>query len=232
VKISAVIPLYNEEEVIDEFSSRLIGSLQSLGSDYEVIFVVEGTDATLAKVSQLSKQNPRVRVEYNQKRLGLGKALKKGLEMVDAGANYVLTMDSDLNHDPEEIGRLLKASEEADVVVGCRSRSRGLVQELPFFKRMISASTNWILRRAFKMKSSDITSGFRIYSTKAVESVRKELVARNFEVTAEILIRAKKNGFSITEVPISFKRRPRGTSKLSFVKSGVGYVILLFRLGF
>ncbi len=232
MKISAVIPLYNEEEVIDEFSSRLIGSLQALGSDYEVIFVVEGTDATLAKVSQLSKQNPRVRVEYNQKRLGLGKALKKGLEMVDAGANYVLTMDSDLNHDPEEIGRLLKASEEADVVVGCRSRSRGLVQELPFFKRMISASTNWILRRAFKMKSSDITSGFRIYSTKAVESVRKELVARNFEVTAEILIRAKKNGFSITEVPISFKRRPRGTSKLSFVKSGVGYVILLFRLGF
>ena len=232
MKISAVIPLYNEEEVIDEFSSRLIGSLQSLGSDYEVIFVVEGTDATLAKVSQLSKQNPRVRVEYNQKRLGLGKALKKGLEMVDAGANYVLTMDSDLNHDPEEIGRLLKASEEADVVVGCRSRSRGLVQELPFFKRMISASTNWILRRAFKMKSIDITSGFRIYSTKAVESVRKELVARNFEVTAEILIRAKKNGFSITEVPISFKRRPRGTSKLSFVKSGVGYVILLFRLGF
>jgi len=232
VKISAVIPLYNEEEVIDEFSSRLIGSLQALGSDYEVIFVVEGTDATLAKVSQLSKQNPRVRVEYNQKRLGLGKALKKGLEMVDAGANYVLTMDSDLNHDPEEIGRLLKASEEADVVVGCRSRSRGLVQELPFFKRMISASTNWILRRAFKMKSIDITSGFRIYSTKAVESVREELVAKNFEVTAEILIRAKKKGFSITEVPISFKRRPRGTSKLSFVKSGVGYVILLFRLGF
>ena len=232
MKISAVIPLYNEEEVIDEFSSRLIGSLQALGSDYEVIFVVEGTDATLAKVSQLSKQNPRVRVEYNQKRLGLGKALKKGLEMVDAGANYVLTMDSDLNHDPEEIGRLLKASEEADVVVGCRSRSRGLVQELPFFKRMISASTNWILRRAFKMKSIDITSGFRIYSTKAVESVREELVAKNFEVTAEILIRAKKKGFSITEVPISFKRRPRGTSKLSFVKSGVGYVILLFRLGF
>jgi len=82
------------------------------------------------------------------------------------------------------------------------------------------------------MNSSDITSGFRVYSTKTVESVRDELVAKNFEVTAEILIRAKKRGFSIAEVPISFKRRPRGTSKLSFVKSGVGYVILLFRLGF
>ncbi len=232
MKISAVIPLYNEEEVIDEFSTRLIKSLEELGSDYEVIFVVEGTDDTLEKVDQLSKENHHVRVEYNEKRLGLGKALKRGLQMVDPHSNYVLTMDSDLNHDPEEIGRLLEASKEADVVCGCRSKSRGLVQELPFFKSMISASTNWILRRAFKMKSSDITSGFRIYSTKTVESVRDELVAKNFEVTAEILIRAKKRGFSITEVPISFKRRPRGNSKLSFVKSGVGYVILLFRLGF
>jgi len=232
VKISAVIPLYNEEEVIDEFSTRLIRSLQELGSDYEVIFIVEGTDATLEKVNQLSEENYRVRVEYNQKRLGLGRALKRGLELVDSSSNYVLTMDSDLNHDPEEITRLLQASKEADVVVGCRTKSRGLVQELPFFKRMISASTNWVLRRAFKMKASDITSGFRIYSTKTVESVREELVAKNFEVTAEILIRAKKKGFSITEVPISFRRRPRGTSKLSFVRSGVGYVVLLFRLGF
>src|SRR5438552_2957079 len=79
---------------------------------------------------------------------------------------------------------------------------------------------------------NDITSGCRIYTTKTVESVREELVAKNFEVTAELLIRAKKKGFSITEVPISFRRRPRGTSKLSFLKSGVGYVILLFRLGF
>lgn len=232
MKISAVIPLYNEEEVIDEFSTRLIRSLQELGSDYEVIFIVEGTDATLEKVNQLSEENYRVRVEYNQKRLGLGRALKRGLELVDSSSNYVLTMDSDLNHDPEEITRLLQASKEADVVVGCRTKSRGLVQELPFFKRMISASTNWVLRRAFKMKASDITSGFRIYSTKTVERVREELVAKNFEVTAEILIRAKKKGFSITEVPISFRRRPRGTSKLSFVRSGVGYVVLLFRLGF
>lgn len=232
VKISAVIPLYNEEEVIDEFSTRLIDGLEELKADYEVIFIVEGADSTLQKVTQLSKENPRVRVEYNEKRLGLGKALKKGLELVDSRSNYVLTMDSDLNHDPKEIPALLEASKNADVVVGCRSRTRGLVQELPFFKRMISASTNWILRRAFKMKSSDITSGFRIYSTKTVESVREELVAKNFEVTAELLIRAKKKGFSITEVPISFRRRPRGTSKLSFIKSGVGYVILLFRLGF
>jgi|SRR5579864_1939305 len=231
LKISTVIMLYNEEEVIDEFSARLIRALDSLHADYEIIFVIEGTDSTLQKVTELAKGNPRIRLDYNVKRLGLGKATKKGLSLVNPDSDYVLTMDSDLNHDPEEIQRLLEATKEADVVVGSRSKTRGLVQELPWFKRMVSASTNWVLRSAFKMSSSDITSGFRIYSTKAVESVRDELVSKNFEVTAELLIRASKKGFSITEVPITFTRRPRGTSKLSFVKSGVGYVVLLFRLG-
>lgn len=231
VKISTVIMLYNEEEVIDEFSGRLIRSLEALQADYEIIFVIEGTDATLQKVTELAKRNSRISVDYNVKRLGLGRATKKGLSHVDPKSDYVLTMDSDLNHDPEEIELLLEATKEADVVVGSRSTTRGLVQELPWFKRMVSATTNWVLRNAFKMKSSDITSGFRIYSTKAIESVRDDLVSKNFEVTAELLIRAKKKGFSITEVPITFSRRPRGTSKLSFVKSGVGYIVLLFRLG-
>src|SRR5438552_910515 len=209
MRISAVIPLYNEEEVIDEFSTRLVNSLSELNADYEIIFVVEGNDATMEKVSKLSKENPRIRVEYNSKRLGLGKALKTGFCMVDSSSDYVLTMDADLNHDPDEIGSLIEASKNADVVVGFRSRSRGLVQELPFFKRMISAGTNWLLRNTFGMESSDITNGFRLYSTKTVESVRDDLRAKNFEVTAEVLIRIKKKGFSITEVPITFTRRPR-----------------------
>ncbi len=208
MKLSVVIMLYNEEEVIDEFSERL-----------------------LEKVKTLAKTDPRIKVNYNERRLGLGKATKKGLGLVDRRSDLVLTMDSDLNHDPKEIINLLEASKNADIVIGCRSKSRGLVKELPWFKRMISASTNWILRNSFRMNSSDITSGYRIYSTKAVESIRDDLVSKNFEVTAELLIRAKKKGFSITEVPITFTRRPRGTSKLSFVRSGIGYVILLFRLG-
>ena len=231
MKLSTVIMLYNEEEVIDEFSARLIKSLERLGTDYEINFVIEGTDSTLEKVSELAKWNARIKVEYHEKRLGLGKATKIGLGMVDPKSDYVLTMDSDLNHDPEEIKRLLEATRDADVVVGCRSKTRGLVKELPWFKRVVSASTNWTLRNAFRMQSSDVTSGFRIYSTKAIESVRDDIVAKNFEVTAELLIRAKKKGFSITEVPITFTPRPRGTSKLSFVRSGIGYVILLFRLG-
>jgi dolichol-phosphate mannosyltransferase len=231
VRISAVIPVYNEEEVIDEFSKRLIDSLDSLKTDYEIIFIVEGTDSTQRKLDQLSKDNSRIKVEYSSKRLGLGKATKKGLGLVSPIADYVLIMDADLNHQPEEIGRLLDASCKADVVVGSRMTTQGLVNELPFFKRLVSGSTNWILKSAFRMPCSDLTSGFRLYSTKTIETIREKLISRNFEVTAEILIRAKKEGFSMVEVPITFTMRPRGVSKLSFVKSGMGYAILLLRLG-
>ena len=231
MKLSTVVMLYNEAEIIDEFSDRLLRSLRVLPVEYEVIFVVEGTDGTLEKVTKMSEADRRIRVYYNEKRLGLGKATKKGLGLVDPLSNLVLTLDSDLNHDPEEIVQLLEATKEADVVVGARSKNRGLVKELPWMKRMVSAMTNWILRNGFRMHTGDITSGFRIYSTKTIESIRDELVSKNFEVTAELLIRAKKKGFSITEVPITFTRRPRGVSKLSFVKSGVGYVVLLLRLG-
>ena len=230
MKISAVVPVYNEEEVIDEFSDRLIESLRDLGTNYEAIFVVEGSDSTREKLLALSRKNPHVKVDYNKKRLGLGKALKKGLGLIDSDTDYVLTMDADLNHQPEEIGKLLNASTDADVVVGSRSRNHGLVAELPLFKRMLSGSTNWILKKRFGMPSTDLTSGFRLYSVEAIESIRDELVGKNFEVMAEILIRAKKKGLSIAEVPITFTPRPRGTSKLSFLKSGIGYALLLLRL--
>ena len=230
VMISAVIPVFNEQEVIDEFSTRLVASLEQIVPDYEIIFIVEGTDATEEKLSLLAKGNSRVRVHYSPKRLGLGPATRKGLELIDPNTDYVLIMDADLNHHPEEIGRLLEVSSQADIVVGCRSRERGLVNELPFFKRVVSGSTNWILRKAFGIPCSDVTSGFRLYSAKTIEKIRDRLVSKNFEITAELLIRAKKEGYSITEVPITFTRRPRGVSKLSFVKSGIGYGILLLRL--
>src|SRR2546427_12703621 len=101
-------------------------------------------------------------------------------------------MDGDLDQRREEIGRLLDVSSQADIVVGCRSREHGMVNELPFFKRVVSGSTNWILKKAFGIPCSDVTSGFRLYSAETIEKIRDRLVSKNFEITAELLIRAKK----------------------------------------
>ena len=88
-----------------------------------------------------------------------------------------------------------------------------------------------MVRKAFRIPSSDVTSGFRIYSAAGVRSIRGELTSKNFEIAAELLIRARKKGLKIAEVPITFTPRPRGTSKLSFLRSGIGYAKLLVRLG-
>jgi len=231
LRISAVIPVYNEEEVIDEFSSRLVSALEKIDPDYEAVFIVEGTDATVQKLTALSKENPRIKVHYSQERMGLGKAMKKGFGLIDENTEYVVTMDADLNHQPEEIQNLMAAAKAADIVVGSRNMNKGMVEQLPFVKRMISASTNWTMRKIFHIPSNDVTSGFRVYTCKAVDALRDEIVAKNFEIQPELLIRARKKGMPITDVPITFLPRPRGTSKLSFVKSGIGYAMLIIRLG-
>ncbi len=232
MRISAVVPVYNEEEVIDEFSSRLISALEKIAPDYEAVFIVEGTDDTRDTLEAFSKDNPRIKVHYSQERLGLGKAMKKGFGLVDGRMEYVVTMDADLNHQPEEIRNLIGAAKTADIVVGSRNTNKGLVEELPLVKRIISATTNWTMRKIFKIPSNDVTSGFRVYSSKAVDALKDEIVAKNFEIQPELLIRARKKGLPITDVPITFLKRPRGTSKLSFAKSGIGYAMLIVRLGF
>src|SRR3989442_13790370 len=102
VMISAVIPVFNEQEVIDEFSTRLVESLEQIVPDYEIIFVVQGTDATEEKLSVLAKGNSRVRVHYIPKRLGLGPPKRKGLELINPNTEYVLIIDPNLSHHPEE----------------------------------------------------------------------------------------------------------------------------------
>ena len=232
MRISAVIPIYNEEEVIDEFSSRLTSALEKIDPNYEAIFIIEGKDATFDKLTAMSMKNPRIKVHYSEERLGLGKAMKKGFGLVNGRGEYVLTMDADLNHQPEEIQNLMAATKKADIVVGSRNANNGMVQELPLVKGIVSATTNWTMRKIFHIPSSDVTSGFRIYSCKVVNALKDEIVAKNFEVQPELLIRARRKGMVITDVPITFLPRPRGTSKLSFIKSGIGYAMLIVRLGF
>jgi dolichol-phosphate mannosyltransferase len=111
---------------------------------------VEGEDKTMEKLREFSSVNPNVKLDYNQKRLGLGKGHETGLSLVSHRTDYVLTMDADLNHRPEEIGRLLEAVADADIIVGRRSLRHGMVGELPLFRRVVSGTTNWLLRKAFR----------------------------------------------------------------------------------
>src|SRR2546428_13504406 len=95
VMISAVIPVFNEQEVIAEFSTRLVESLEQIVPDYEIIFVVEGTDATAEKLSLLAKGNSRVRVHSSPKRLGVGPATGKGPDIIDPNTANVRILSAE-----------------------------------------------------------------------------------------------------------------------------------------
>src|SRR5437879_13193282 len=134
-----------------------------------------------------SKENPRIRVHYSKERLGLGKTMKKGFGLIDEDTKYVVTMDADLNHQPEEIKNLMVAAKSADIVVGSRNTNKGMVEELALVKRMISATTNWTMRKIFHIPSNDVTSGLRIYTCRAEETLREQIVQNNFEIKPELL---------------------------------------------
>jgi len=230
LKITAVVPVYNEEDTIREFATRLLAALDGLPCDYEAVFVVEGQARTLDELTQLSRVNPKVRLTHSERPLGLGRAIRKGLTLVDADSDFVLTMDADLNHQPEEIHRLLGAVGRADVVIGSRRREGRKVWQPSVLRRTCSGLANWALRTLFKVPAEDATSGFRLYSAEVIRGVRDEIGAREFEVTAELLVRAVRRGFRIAEVPITFLPRPRGRSKLSYWRSGIGYARLFLNL--
>src|SRR5947199_7819103 len=115
----------------------------------------------------------------------------------------------------------MAAAKSEDIVVGSRNTNKGMVEELPLVKRMISATTNWTMRKIFHIPSNDVTSGVRIYTCRAVETLRDQIVAKNFEIQPELLIRSSKKGMPIIDVPTTFQKYPRATTKLSFVKSRI-----------
>ncbi len=234
MKISAVIPVYNEVDNVVELSKRINKTLKDNKTDFELIYVVQGKDGTYEKLVKLKKDIPEIRLKYFPNALGLGPAFRVGFNMISDDCTHVLTMDGDLNHQPEEIPMFIEKMKEtnSDIIIGSRKVEGGTMVNMPLPKKMISSFTNLLLMFLFNIRVKDLTSGYRFYKKKVIINVRKNLKSRNFEFIPEVLILSKKRGYKMTEVPIKFKFRIHGESKLNFVTSGIGYVKLLFRTMF
>ena len=230
-RIASVVAAYNERENIEALARRLDRTLGSLkGFEYELVFVVEGGDGTREILENLGADLPRIRVLYQERPGGLGNALRRGFAAVLGSADFIVTMDADLNHQPEEIPRLLEASRDrrADILVGSRFIPGARVDGTPLWKLCLSRALNVIMRVAFGLKVKDKTSGFRIYRASALQSLH--WVNENFAALPEILIRAGRAGLRVEEAPIHFIYRREGTSKMHFWTTVLSYLTLL-RMG-
>jgi dolichol-phosphate mannosyltransferase len=227
-RLAVVIAAYDEEGNVEPLTRRLETALSALaGWNWEIVYVVEGTDRTCEILAELAKEIPGLRILYQERPSGIGNAFRRGFAAVPLDAEWVVTLDSDLNHQPEEIPRLLEAIRRrgCDVLVGSRFLEGSEVEGTPLWKRFLSGTMNHLMRFLYGLRVRDKTSGFRIYRAEVLRNLEFESSA--FAFLPEILIRAHRAGFILGEEPIHFIYRREGQSKMRIWETTVSYLRLL-----
>jgi dolichol-phosphate mannosyltransferase len=227
-RLSVVIAAYDEEGNVESLTRRLAKALSTLaGWDWEIVYVVEGTDRTREILEGLAREIPGLRILYQERPSGIGNAFRRGFAAVPPEADWVVTLDADLNHQPEEIPRLLESAlgQGCDVLVGSRFLEGSAVDGTPLWKRFLSGTMNHLMRFLYGLRVKDKTSGFRVYRAEVLRRIEFESSA--FAFLPEILIRAHRAGFKIAEEPIHFIYREEGRSKMEIWPTTVSYLQLL-----
>ncbi|AEC51491.1 dolichol-phosphate mannosyltransferase [Pyrococcus sp. NA2] len=224
MKISIIVPTYNERDNLEELFSRINASLK--GYDYEIIVVDDDSpDRTWEKALELSKLYP-VRVIRRIGEKGLSSAVIRGFS--EAKGDVFVVMDADLQHPPEVIPSLIEGIVEGyDIVIASRYVDGGRVENWPLYRKLISKGAIMIGRLALPKisKIKDPVSGFFALRREVVEGV--ELNPIGFKILMEILVKGRYS--RVKEVPFTFSTRRFGESKLKG-KTMINYLRHVYRL--
>lgn len=222
VKVSIIVPAYNEEKNIKEILRMLLDVEQVLPS-MEVIVIDDGsTDGTLHEVSKFSS---RVKLLKHENNRGKGAALATGFD--EATGNVVVVQDADLEYSPYDIPRLVKPilSGEADVVFGSRFKGTRDGMKFPNYvgNKLISLTTKLLYGEPI----TDVMTGHKVFAKQVVKSI--DLTEDGFNIEPEIAAEVFHGGWRFAEVPITYARRKHGKSKFRFYKHGFNCLWKLFR---
>ena len=200
--ISVAMPAYNEAENIEAMIRDVIQVMDTLADDYEVIVVDDGSsDGTAQAVRSLEQQHPAVRLVQHPVNRGYGAAAFSGL--TSANKDLVFFTDSDRQFDLQEIEKLLDLMDKADLVVGYRAPRRD-----PFMRKLNGWGWSALVTLLFGYTARDIDCAFKLMRRDVIEQIKDEVASRGATFSAEFLVRAKRAGFRIREVPLH-GHRPR-----------------------
>lgn len=209
--------MYNEEGNVIDTLSRVDNALSLLKEDYEIVVVDDGsTDSTAELAGKEAARNKRIRIACHKGNMGVGEALKTGFR--ESRGGVIVTIDADLSYSPEDIPKLLSKLDEADIVVGSPYMKDGNVEDVPYFRLMLSKVGNMMLAYSMSTHIHTVTSIFRAYRRVVVESLTLESAGP--EIMPELIAKASTVGFKISEIPVVLKRRVRGKSKFK-LRSGL-----------
>ncbi len=210
-----ILPTYNEAENLERIVAAI---LEHLPASRRVLIVDDNSpDGTGQIADRLAASKESVSVLHREQKQGLGPAYLAGFRVaLDAGAERIIEMDADFSHDPAYLPRLIEATERADLAIGSRYVPGGGVADWGPTRRFISRGGSAYARVALGLPVRDLTGGFKCFRRVVLETIDLDTIeARGYAFQVETTYRAIKSGFRVVEVPIVFKDRTDGTSKMS-----------------
>jgi dolichol-phosphate mannosyltransferase len=214
-RVWLVIPTYNESANVE---SIVEAALEVLPPSRRVLIVDDSSpDGTGRIADRLAEADDDVAVMHRPGKAGLGPAYVAGFnEALAQGAELVGQMDADFSHDPQDLPRLLEALEDADLALGSRYVDGGGVTDWGPTRRAVSRWGSAYARLALGIGVHDLTGGFKVFRRPVLEAIDLEsLASLGYAFQVETTFRAIREGFRVVEVPIVFRDRRIGQSKMS-----------------
>lgn len=234
MKLTIVIPTYNEKSNIVLLIPKIFRVFQQNKLKGNVIVVDDNSpDGTAEEVKKLSKRY-KIFLIKRERKLGLGSAYIEGFKKaLELNSDLIFEMDADISHDPLYIPQFVqKIKQGFDVVIGSRLEKGGKVIGWSWTRKLISKTGNVIGKYIANVNVKDLTSGYRVYRKEVLEEIDlSEVKSQSYDFQLEMLARASKKGFKIGSIPIVFRDRKFGKSKLNKIDM-VNFLITAFKIRF
>ena len=217
-RVAVCLPTYNEAENVALMLDAVLGVFDENGIDGRILVIDDASpDGTAEIVEERARTEPRVAVLRRAQKEGLGLAYRDGFrQVVDDGAETIVQMDCDFSHDPAVIPAMLDALGEADLVLGSRYVRGGGVVGWPLVRQAISKGGCLYARLVLGIPVRDLTGGFKAWRSGVVEYLLgRSIDARGYGFQIQMTYEAILAGYRVREIPIVFRERVRGESKMS-----------------
>jgi len=214
MKTLIIIPTYNEIDNIEKLLEQVLAKSETI----EVLVIDDNSpDGTALRVKFMQSSEPRIHLLERPGKMGLGSAYVTGFKYaLERDYDYIMEMDADFSHNPEDIPLLLNAAKKYDLVIGSRYCEGVNIIHWPIKRLLISYFASKYVRTITRMPVKDPTSGFKCFQRKVLENIDLDkILSDGYAFQIEMNFRAWVKGFHIKEIPIVFTERKNGVSKMS-----------------
>jgi dolichol-phosphate mannosyltransferase len=213
-----ILPTYNEAVNLEPFVRAVLPELAEAAPEHRILIVDDNSpDGTGHIADRLAEEIDAVEVLHRPLKQGLGVAYLAGFRRaLEGGADLILEMDSDFSHSPADVPRLIAAAAQADLVLGSRYVHGGGVEEWGLLRRVLSRGGSLYARLVLRVPVHDLTGGFKCFRRDVLERLDLDSIhAEGYGFQIELTYRAIRAGFRVEEIPIVFRERQAGISKMT-----------------